>query len=863
MTLNMRAPLRSLTVAAALIGLVACAGQQLSADGMKLIQNGQTEQGLAMLARASELEPTNSQLRVDYLKYQLMAVREWLRRGDEARAAGQPAVAREMYLATLRIDPSNYRARRGLEALEADERHRALVVEANKLMNSGDLAGARAKLRQVLLENPQQPEAQRLLAQVNERIERAEETARLKSAATSVLKKPVTLQFRDANVRMVFEALSRTTGLNVIFDRDVRADLKTTIFVTNASVGDTVDLILLQNQLEKKVLNANTMLIYPATAAKQKEFQDLKVRTFQISNGDAKHLQSVLKTVLKIKDIALDERTNTLVIRDTADAVAVAEKVVAAHDFPDAEVMLEVEVLEVARDRLLNLGIKWPDNVTIATPPAANTIGAMADLTTRDLLITPLSVGFNFKLEDTDANLLASPRIRTRNKEKARIMIGDKVPVITNTTTPLATGASVVTGSVQYLDVGIKLEVEPQIYAEGDVGIKLFLDVSNIVKEIPGPQGSLAYQIGTRSAQTNLRLRDGETAIIGGLISELDRKTAAKVPGLGQLPVLGRLFSNNNSNTLKSEIILSITPRLVRSVATADASLRDIYSGTESSMRQTPLRLDPVGAASGAPAVVSGAVPGGPSTAPVTPSRLPPRTAPSTTRPADAAPAAQPAPASGATADTTPAATPGGEQAQPASGAPSPPRAPDAAIEPAPSNVPAPITSAPLPSAPTASSAATSAPATSTSTTSAPNPPVGSGGTPDVTINGPNRVRVGEEFEVMIDATIPAPLQSLPLVIRFDPKVLTLIEARPADLARNSGIDGMAQKLEPTTGRLDVDLQAAGKPLSGQGKLLNLRFAAKTARAQTTVAVGQANPQSNVDGPATPKATSLRLRVGP
>ena len=509
MTLRNRALRCSLLMAGALLALVGCAGQQLSADGMKLIQDGQTEKGLALLARASEMEPTNSQLRVDYLKYQLMAVREWLRRGDEARAAGQPAVAREMYLATLRIDPSNYRARRGLEALEADERHRALVVEANKLMNSGDLVGARAKLRQVLLENPSQPDAQRLLAQVNDRLERAEE-ARLKAA--SVLKKPVTLQFRDANVRMVFEALSRTTGLNVIFDRDVRADLKTTIFVSDASVGDTVDLILLQNQLEKKVLNANTMLIYPATAAKQKEFQDLKVRTFQISNGDAKHLQTVLKTVLKIKDIALDERTNTLVIRDTADAVAVAEKVVAAHDFPDAEVMLEVEVLEVARDRLLNLGIKWPDNVTVSTPPTASTIGALQDLSYKDLLITPLSVGFNFKLEDTDANLLASPRIRTRNKEKARIMIGDKVPVITNTTTPLSTGAAVVTGSVQYLDVGIKLEVEPQIYAEGDVGIKLFLDVSNIVKEIPGPQGSLAYQIGTRSAQTNLRLRDGETA---------------------------------------------------------------------------------------------------------------------------------------------------------------------------------------------------------------------------------------------------------------------------------------------------------------------------------------------------------------
>ncbi len=133
MTLKMQALRRGLTTAGVLLGLVGCAGQQLSADGMKLIQEGQTEKGLAMLARASEMEPTNSQLRVDYLKYQLLTVREWLRRGDEARAAGQPAVAREMYLATLRIDPSNYRARRGLEALDTDERHRALVVEANKL----------------------------------------------------------------------------------------------------------------------------------------------------------------------------------------------------------------------------------------------------------------------------------------------------------------------------------------------------------------------------------------------------------------------------------------------------------------------------------------------------------------------------------------------------------------------------------------------------------------------------------------------------------------------------------------------------------------------------------------------------------
>jgi general secretion pathway protein D len=571
------------------------AAQRLNHEGLRLIDEGQREQGLALLERATRMEPTNSRFRIDYLKQQAAATKELLDRADAERASGQFDAARELYRAALRLDAINDRARRALAGLEMDERHARALTEAQALARSGDPESARARLRQVLLENPANAAAQRQLAQVNAALERAEESRLAQVAAQSVLKKPVTLQFRDANLRMVFEALSRTTGLNVIFDRDVRADLKTTIFVRDASVADTVDLILLQNQLEKKVLNANTMFIYPATAAKQKEYQDLKVRTFQISNADAKYLQTVLKTVLKIKDIALDERSNTLVVRDTPDAIAVAEKVVAAHDFADPEVMLEVQVLEVARERLTNLGIKWPDSATISTPADANTIGALRDLTRDQLQITPLAVGLNLKLQDTDANLLASPRIRARHKEKARILIGDKVPVITNSVTPISTGGQVVTGAVQYLDVGIKLEVEPHVYIEGDVGIKLNLEVSNIVREIAGPQGSLAYQIGTRNAQTSLRLHDGETQILGGLINDQDRNTAAKVPGLGQLPLLGRLFSSDNGTNTKSEIILSITPRIVRSATVADSRLRDVHSGTEAAIREMPLRLDPVG----------------------------------------------------------------------------------------------------------------------------------------------------------------------------------------------------------------------------------------------------------------------------
>jgi general secretion pathway protein D len=546
-----------------------------------------------------------------------------------------------------------------------DKRHRAALDEADKLVKAGNLDVARERVRAVLADNAANAQAHAALRAIDEQIEKQRQSRQAQIAAQSVLRKPVTLQFRDANLRMVFEALSRTTGLNVIFDREVKNDLKTTIFVTNAAVEDTVDLILLQNQLDKKVLNANTMFIYPATAAKQKEYQDLKVRTFMISNADPKYLQNVLKTVLKIKDVVIDERTGALVIRDTPEAVAVAEKLIAAHDVPDPEVVIELEVLEVSRDRLSNLGIQLPDTISVSVPSNAAgglTVGDLKGLKSDQLKLSSLSAALNFKLQDTDANILASPRIRARHKEKAKILIGDKVPIITNSVTPTQTSA-VVTGSVQYIDVGLKLEVEPQVYAEGEVGIKINLEVSNIAKEIPGPNGSLAYQIGTRSAQTSLRLRDGETQILAGLISDQDRNTASKLPGIGQLPFLGKLFSNDNGTHTKSEIVLSITPHIVRAMANTDASLRDVYSGTDSLIKDRPLQLDPVGSirdAMGgpstpasvpapaavtlpAPVVPAAAVPAPAAPAPTSSAPAPSAVQPSAVQPSSVQPAAVPA----------------------------------------------------------------------------------------------------------------------------------------------------------------------------------------------------------------------------
>jgi general secretion pathway protein D len=194
------------------------------------------------------------------------------------------------------------------------------------------------------------------------------------------------------------------------------------------------------------------------------------------------------------------------------------------------------------------------------------------------------SVTINARKNDSDANLLANPRIRARNHEKAKILIGDRVPNITTT----ATSTGFVAESITYVDVGLKLDVEPTIYLDNDVAIKVALEVSNIVGEVNTKSGGKAYQIGTRTASTVLRLKDGETQVLAGLINDEDRSKANKVPAIGEIPVLGRLFGSTENNNEKTEIVLSITPRLIRNIQRPDAAMAHFRGGTETSLRLRP-----------------------------------------------------------------------------------------------------------------------------------------------------------------------------------------------------------------------------------------------------------------------------------
>lgn len=581
---------RSAIVLTLALVLAGCAGTRAFNEGNALLAEGKAEQGLVKLEEAVSLEPKNVEFRIALATRRASIINRLLASGEAARREGRLTDAEKAYRQVQTIDAENLMARQGLDALTKERRHRQALADAEALLKKGavpDLADANEKVRTVLSENPEQKEAINLKTRIDEARAKALRPE-MKLAAT--FRKPITLSFRDAPLKSVLEVVAKVSGLNFYYDKDIRPDLKVTVFAKNTTIEDAMRLLLVTNQLEQKVLSENSILLYPSTPQKLKDYQALTVRSFYLANADVKAVSNSIKTIVKTKDMVVDERLGIIILRDTPEAIRMAERIVALHDLSDPEVMLEVEIMEIKRTRLLELGIHWPSQLSLAplqTSGQALTLEALKNLSSSTIQATTGSMIFNARKEDQDADILANPRIRVRNKDKAKIQIGDRVPVITTT----STSTGFVSESVNYVDVGLKLEVEPTIYLDREVAIKINLEVSNLVREITSKSGTLSYQIGTRGANTVLRLKDGETQILAGLISDEDRSNANKVPGLGELPVAGRLFGSKKDETQRSEILLSITPRVVRSIQRPDMLDAEFESGTESAIGAQTLRM--------------------------------------------------------------------------------------------------------------------------------------------------------------------------------------------------------------------------------------------------------------------------------
>ena len=578
---------RSVLAAAFALALAGCAADRMHWQGISLIGEGKLEEGLSKLDQAKQADPGNAAFKKDFLLQRDQLTARWLNDAAKERAEQHWDLALQRYTRVLALDRGNLVARQASNDIIAERRQAARVDEAALLYGKGDLEQAGNIIGRILVENPQHVRALALRGQITEAS--AQNNTLNGISLNFKSKKPVSLQFRDANLRMVMEAIAKTSSINVVFDKDVKPDLKVTIFVRDTPMEEAIDLILMQTQTAKRVLGENSILIYPDTEAKSRDYAELKIRRFAITNADPKNVMAMVKSMTKTKDIFIDEKTNALVVRDTPQIIRMLEKLIVAMDQPEPEVMLEVDVMEVSRDRLLGLGINLPTSFSASIAPS--TLSALRGVSAQDVNVSGLAIDVKAQKTDSDINDLATPRIRVRNKEKAKFLVGDRLPVISTAAVPgsaTATGAgSVYNTNVQYVEVGIKIEVEPTIYADGEVAIRLALEVSSNSGQNAqaATTGTIAYTISTRSLNTVLRLKDGQTEIIGGLIQDQDRASANKIPGLGDAPILGRLFGVQTDTKNKKEIIMSITPRIIRNNRQVDSDLLEFWSGTENNMR--------------------------------------------------------------------------------------------------------------------------------------------------------------------------------------------------------------------------------------------------------------------------------------
>jgi general secretion pathway protein D len=571
------------------LALAGCALPATYREGHELIDQGRYEEGLGKLAAAVAERPQEPQVRAALLTQQERVVTSLLNRADSARLAGNMAGAEESYRRVLGIDPRNSRAQEALRVLEQHRNLKDMHDQAQTAFRRGDLELAEKQLANVLALDPRHEGALALRKETEgKRAKAGSPYPQLRSKFS----RPVSLEFRDANLKMILDVLARTAGINFIVDKDVKADLKATIFVRQIPVEDALELLLSQNQLEKKVISDNTVVVYPSTPAKLKEYQDWAIRTFYISNMDVKQAQTLVKTILKTKDTVIDEKLNILTMRDTPEAIRLAEKMFLAQDQAEPEVVLEVELLDVSRDRFLDLGIQWPSVFTVLAP-GGGIVKLLSELKNRpdsQRIGVDRTVEGRMKATENDINTLASPRIRVRNKEKAKIHIGDRIPIVSATATP-STQGPVITESVQYLDTGIKLEVEPVVYQGDEVSIKISLEVSDSQDAGRTTSGTTLVRVKTSNAATTLRLKDGETQVLAGLIRNDHSANADEIPGLGKIPAAGRLFGKHDDTWKKRELVLSITPRIVRNTPYVSPQNLEFSSGTEGSLRARPISL--------------------------------------------------------------------------------------------------------------------------------------------------------------------------------------------------------------------------------------------------------------------------------
>jgi general secretion pathway protein D len=796
--------------------LAGCAGGLTTFNqAQKLERQGKLDEAVLKYAEISAAQPDVSEYRVRFLRTSEMAARVHFKKGEEYLAGQKYDDALREYQTAFTLDPSLERASQ-------------MIDQATKLRNSGKFLKEgeefekNRKMREALTAYKKTLEFDPGNSEAKEAVERLIKSRKSKLDGYELnLKstKPITLKFRDAKIKEVFNILSQLSGINFVFDEGMK-DQNITVFLENATFQQALEILTGMNKLGKKVLNESTIIVYPKTPEKNKQYEELMVQTFQLNKLDAKKAVNLVRTMLPAKKIYVNEDMNALVIRDTPEAIEVVRKILEANDIPDAELVLDVEVMEITKSNADNLGLvlsKYAVSGQLFKNGTAisDTLGGVTTSGTGTTTATTInnlvqafqwgpysgfmtvpSATYNFAKTLANGQTLANPRIRVKNREKSKFNVGTRVP-ITSTSSPTGGGTMV---NVQYIDVGVKVNAEPTIQLNDDINIKLSLEVSSVInRQTVGDASSLTtvVTIGTRNLDTVLSLKDGETSIIGGLIQDNKSDSKQTFSILGDIPILGPLLTGTNKTNDKTELILAITPHIVRAITAPDADVASFWSGKE----DEPSVANPYASFVQEPDI--------PSPQPAVPASPTPQG-----RPAVSAP---PAGSANPTMPDSPAGSINPAVLAPPAGTAPPaiPAAPGGSTNPG------------LP-VPPAGSSAIGGPAVAVApqSASAPNAPA----KVSLNINAPSAVALNDQFSIDIVASNLVNLSNAPFVISYDPVFLDYVGAREGPFLKS---DGKPTSFQATgvkdSGQIAVDLSRADNSVGvkGTGTLATLTFKAK------------------------------------
>ena len=778
-------------------------------------------------------------------------------RAENAARAGDWDAAVEYYRRAVQEDPdrSDYKI-----ALE-----RAMINASHLHLNQAQLAEARGELEEALREyrraSDYDPPNRQLAAKVIEMERRIRDQyeaqprnniAQLREQARQAGPAPLIklnetlpeIRFNNTSIRDILNFIAAATGVNITYDRDYQ-DRAYTVQLTGVTLEQALTQILSANQLFYKVINQNTIMVIPDTAQKRANYEDQVIRTFFVSHADATELSQMINTIIRVPAMAVqpmiapNKTSNTITIRATTAVAAIIEKMIEANDKPRAEIVIDVQILEVNRGRAKTFGVDLssyqigavlsPESdprsatgggntgtastTTLNTAPTFNLNTITRGVSTADFYLAVPSAIVHFLETDTETKLIAKPQLRGAEGQKITLNLGDDIPVPSTVFTPLATGGANTNPltSFNYRPVGINVEMTPRVTIEGDVILDLLVENSTRSTDV-NVAGQNLPSFGTRKVTTRLRLRDGESNLLAGLLREDDRTTLRGIPGILRLPVLNKLLGSNETDVRTTDIVMLLTPRIVRTQEITAGDLSPIFIGTQQNL-----------GLNGPPPLIA---------APL--------------EPEPAAPVAQPV--------QPPAAAPNPAAQGPAAGAPG-----VSIIPPGSSPIPGTtaVAAAPAPPAPGAGTPQVGGPGTQPAPANSGATPASAGAQIVVTPPGPEFRVGGGPYTVAVSATNASRLSGLSLTVTFNPAALRVRAVQEGSFMRAGGVQAtFTQMVDATTGRIDIAVVRTGDStgVAGTGLLAALVFDA----------VGGGAANLSVTGTATaPGGTPASLQLTP